>query len=72
VELKAFLLGEPGADQYADIGQRLGVTEQAVKSAVFRLRRRFRDLFREEIAHTVATRADVDGELRYLVELMTA
>ena len=39
--------------------------------AVFRLRRSFRELFREEIAQTVATRADVDEELRYLVEPMT-
>jgi DNA-directed RNA polymerase specialized sigma24 family protein len=71
VELKAFLLGEPGADEYVAVGQRLEMKEQAIKSAVFRLRRRFRDLFREEIAHTVTTRAEVDDELRYLVELMT-
>jgi DNA-directed RNA polymerase specialized sigma24 family protein len=71
VQLKPFLLGEPDRDKYVTVCQRLDMKEQAMKSAVFRLRRRFRDLFREEIAQTVATRADVDDELRYLVELMT-
>jgi RNA polymerase sigma-70 factor (ECF subfamily) len=70
-ELRPYLLGEPGADAYAAVAQRLQISEQGVKSAVHRLRRRFRDLFREEIAHTVATRAEIDEELRYLVELMT-
>ena len=70
-ELKPFLLGDAKADEYAAIARRLQMTEQGVKSAVHRLRQRFRELFREEIAHTVATRAEVDEELRYLVQLMT-
>ena len=69
-ELKRFLLGEPTVEGYALVAQRLGLSEQGVKSAVHRLRRRFRELFREEIAETVATRAEIDEELRYLVELM--
>jgi RNA polymerase sigma-70 factor (ECF subfamily) len=71
-ELKPFLLGDPDAEAYAAVARRLQLTEQGVKSAVHRLRRRFRDLFRDEIAHTVATRAEVDEELRYLVKLMTS
>jgi len=71
-ELKPFLLGEPKADAYAAIAARLQLSEQGVKSAVHRLRRRFRELFREEISNTVATRADVDEELRYLERLMTS
>ena len=70
-ELKPYLLGEPGADAYAAVARRLQLSEQGVKSAVHRLRRRLRELFREEIAHTVATRAEIDEELRYLVKLMT-
>jgi RNA polymerase sigma-70 factor (ECF subfamily) len=70
-ELKPYLLGERGADAYAAVARRLQLSEQGVKSAVHRLRRRLRELFREEIAHTVATRAEIDEELRYLVELMT-
>jgi RNA polymerase sigma-70 factor (ECF subfamily) len=49
----------------------LGVSEPGVKSAVHRLRRTFRELIREEIAHTVATRSEIDEELRYLIRLMT-
>ena len=71
-ELKPYLLGEPGADAYAAVATRLQISEQGVKSAVHRLRRRLRDLFREEIAHTVTTRAEIDEELRYLVQLMTS
>ncbi len=71
-QLKPFLLGEPEGEPYDVVAQRLQMTEQGVKSAVHRLRRRFRDLFREEIAQTVATRAEVDEELLYLVRLMTS
>jgi len=41
-----------------------------VKSAIYRLRQRHRDLLREEIAHTVATPGEVDEEIRYLIEVM--
>jgi len=70
-ELKPFLLGEPEAGAYAKVAGRLELSEQGVKSAVHRLRQRFRELFREEIAHTVATRSEIDEELRYLIRLMT-
>jgi len=70
-ELKPFLLGELEVGSYANVAGRLEMSEQGVKSAVHRFRQRFRELLREEIAHTVATRAGVDEELRYLVQLMT-
>jgi len=69
-ELKPFLVNEAEAEAYAIVAKRLNISEQGVKSAVHRLRRRFRELFRDEIAHTVATRAEIDEELRYLVTLM--
>jgi len=71
-ELKPFLLGEPDAEGYAEVAERLGMSEQGVKSAVHRLRHCFREAVREEIAHTVATRAEIDEELRYLIQLMTS
>lgn len=43
---------------------------EAVKKAVHRLRRRYAELFREEIAHTVGSPAEVDDEMRYLCALM--
>jgi RNA polymerase sigma-70 factor (ECF subfamily) len=44
----------------------LDMTEGAVKAAVHRLRRRYRELLREEIADTVASPEEVEGEIHYL------
>jgi RNA polymerase sigma factor (sigma-70 family) len=63
--LKGALAGDRGTP-YAELAQRLGTTEAAVKTAVCRLRGRCRELIREEIAQTVASPEDVDEELRAL------
>jgi RNA polymerase sigma-70 factor (ECF subfamily) len=47
------------------------MSEVGIKSAVHRLRRRHREILREEIAHTVARPEDVDGEIRYLIALIS-
>jgi len=65
-ELKIFLLGEPRTISYAEAGKRLGIREGAVKVAVLRLRQRFGELLRAEIASTVATPEEVEEELRHL------
>jgi RNA polymerase sigma factor (sigma-70 family) len=49
-----------------EVAGSLGMSEGAVRVALHRLRRRFRDLLREEIAHTVADPADVEDEIRHL------
>jgi RNA polymerase sigma-70 factor (ECF subfamily) len=64
-ELKMLLSREPSRS-YADIGRELGMTEGAVKVAVHRLRQRYRDLLRAEIANTVSTPEEVDEEIRSL------
>jgi RNA polymerase sigma-70 factor (ECF subfamily) len=64
--LKVHLLGDPDAAGYAAIGVRLDMTEAAVKKTVQRLRGRYRELLREQIAQTVATPAEVDEEIRAL------
>lgn len=69
--LKGSLLGERGDEPYTELARRLGTTEAGVKSAMHRLRRRFRELFREEISRTVATEAEIEDELRHLVRVMT-
>ncbi|MCL4177957.1 MAG: hypothetical protein KJ072_09460 [Verrucomicrobia bacterium] len=69
--LSPFLSSPAGTGDYEQVGERLGLSAHAVASAVQRLRTRFRALVREEIAHTVPTPADVDAELRYMVELLT-
>jgi DNA-directed RNA polymerase specialized sigma24 family protein len=65
-ELKVFLPGEPRTISCADVGKRLGIREGAVKVAVLRLRQRFGELLRAEIASTVATPEEVEEELRHL------
>lgn len=69
-ELKHFQPGEEAVPSYAEAAVRLGLTESAVKSAIYRLRQRHGDLLREEIAHTVATPAEVDEEIRYLIAVL--
>jgi RNA polymerase sigma-70 factor (ECF subfamily) len=68
--LKRFLTADKSAIAHAVIARDLGVTEGAARVAVHRLRRRFREVFREETAHTVAAAEDVDEELRHLLSAM--
>ncbi len=65
--LKDSLWGEKTNVSYADLGQRWGTTEGAVKGAAHRLRHRYRELLEMEIAHTVATHEEVEQELRDLI-----
>jgi len=65
--LKAFISGGSAPPSYGDAAVQLGLTESAVKSAVHRLRQRFHELVREEVAQTVCTPTDLDDELRYLL-----
>jgi RNA polymerase sigma-70 factor (ECF subfamily) len=65
-ELKQFLTGDAPAKSHAEIGVKCGMSEGAVKVAVHRMRRRYRDLLREEVAQTVATPEEIDGEIRQL------
>jgi len=64
--LKVFLTNPDAAPSYAEVGAQLGLGENAVKSAIFRLRRRFALLIRDEIGKTVQDPTAVDDELRYL------
>ena len=65
--LEPFLSGHPAAQSQAEIARELGLTENAVKQAVFRLRQRYHKLLRTEIADTVATVGDVEEELTHLI-----
>ena len=66
-QLKPLLLTESSGESYRQLAGPLGLSEGAVKVAVHRLRQRFRDGVRTEIAQTVATPAEVDEELRCLM-----
>lgn len=65
-QLKNSLTGNRDSIPYAAIAAKLDTTEGAVKVAVHRLRQRYRKLLREEIAHTVASPAEIDEEIRHL------
>ncbi len=65
-ELEVFLSGDAESGSYSEAGQRLGLSAEALRSSVYRLRRRFRELLRLEIANTVDTPEAIDEELRNL------
>ena len=68
--MKVFLLGQSEAP-YADLAREMNTSEGALKVAIHRLRKRYRDLFRQEIADTVADPAEVESELLYLAAVLT-
>jgi RNA polymerase sigma-70 factor (ECF subfamily) len=64
--LKTHLGGQDGRVPYAMLAAELGMSEGAVRVALHRLRLRFRELIRSEIAATVANEAEIDEELKVL------
>lgn len=70
--LKPYLAAEASAPPHAVTAAALGTTEGAVKVAVHRLRQRYRQLVRDEIARTVDTEAEVDEEVGRLFEALAA
>ena len=69
--LRPHLTSPRGAVAYADTAAALGLSESGVKSAIFRMRQRYGELFREEVAGTVASRDEVDDEIRHLLAVMS-
>ena len=69
--LKGFLTGDSTGVPYDDVAKALGMTEGAVKVAVHRLRRHFRDTLIQEIAETVSDPADIDAEIEYLLKAVS-
>jgi len=70
--LEELLADEEGRASQAQIAAEFNMTENALKQAFHRFRHRYRDLLREEIAHTVATPGDIESELRHLVAALRA
>jgi RNA polymerase sigma-70 factor (ECF subfamily) len=64
--LKDYVWGDKNTLTLGEIAARLDLTEEAVKKSVQRLRQRFRDCLRAEIAQTVATPDQIDEEFRHL------
>jgi RNA polymerase sigma-70 factor (ECF subfamily) len=68
--LKQQLVAPHGHASYAEVASQLGTTEGAARVAVHRLRKRFRQIFREEIAQTVADEDDLEDEIRHLINVL--
>lgn len=68
--LKPFIAGDGAETSYADLARLLGATEGAVKMAVQRARRRLREILRSVLSTTVVDGAEVDDEMRALVEAL--
>lgn len=64
--LKFCLTGSRSEVPYAELSGRLGMNEPAIRVAVHRMRKRYREILREEIARTVEGEDEVEEELRYL------
>jgi RNA polymerase sigma-70 factor (ECF subfamily) len=69
--LKPALVGDD-LPSPADLARELGLTEGALKVAIHRLRRRFREAVRAEISQTLADGDDVQEELRYLIAVLAS
>ncbi|HWY76578.1 MAG TPA: sigma-70 family RNA polymerase sigma factor [Verrucomicrobiae bacterium] len=70
-EVKGLLSGEREDGGYAAISQRLGMVEGALRVAVHRLRRRYGEILREQIAETVGSPQEVDEEMAYLLAALS-
>ncbi len=65
-ELKGFIVGDHRGTTYSQVAERLGMSEAAAKKSASRMRKRYRELLREEISQTVCRADEVDDEIRKL------
>jgi RNA polymerase sigma factor (sigma-70 family) len=68
--LQVYLSGDKGLAPYAEIAGTLGLSAGAVKVAVHRLRRRYGELVRQEVAQTVALPEEIEDEIRHLFSVL--
>lgn len=68
--LQPYLVEDKGVAPFAEAAARLGVTEAALKAVVYRLRCRYGEVFRDEIAQTVEQPEDVEEEIRHLLAVL--
>ena len=70
-QIKGQLTGDSPARTHREVAAELGMTEGAVKVAVHRLRKRFKDVLMAEVADTVASPVQVEEEIGYMLQLMS-
>jgi RNA polymerase sigma factor (sigma-70 family) len=69
--LKTCFIRDEAHIPYRELAVELGTSEGALRVAIHRLRRRFREVFHEEIAHTVSSASEVQEELQYLMTVIS-
>jgi len=69
--LQEHLWGDMESTPYSQLAERFGLTVANLKTRAHRLRKRYRELLREEIAHTVTKPGEVDDEIRYLMKIVS-
>jgi len=69
--LQAHFWGDAESTPYPELAERFGLTLANVKTTANRLRQRYRELLREEIAHTVTLPSQVDEEIRHLMQVVS-
>jgi DNA-directed RNA polymerase specialized sigma24 family protein len=70
-QLKDYITGVENEISYRDVGSAAGLSEGAVRVSVHRLRKRFREVLRDEIAQTVGDPAEIDGEIDFLLGVLS-
>lgn len=70
-QLKNFLIGGTVLPSYDEASARTGLPRATVKTHVHRLRQRYREIVRREVARTVSSPHEIDEELRYLCNILT-
>lgn len=69
-QFKNALTGDMAAGDYDRASEVLGITPAGAKQAAYRLRKRYRELFRDEVAQTVARDEDLDDEIGRLLSIL--
>jgi RNA polymerase sigma-70 factor (ECF subfamily) len=70
-QMKGLLTGEGNAAAYVEMGRRVGMSEGAMYVAVHRLRQRYGELLRNEVAQTVSSPEEIDEEMRFLMSVLS-
>ena len=69
--LEPHLAGDPDASGYSEIAKQFGISTGGVKAEAFRLRQRYRNHLRAEVANTLSDQGDVDDEIAYLMKVLS-
>jgi RNA polymerase sigma-70 factor (ECF subfamily) len=71
MRVRPALTGDSAGISYAEIASELHISSEAVKMAVSRLRKHYRELLRQTIADTVSSPRDIDDEIRHLFDALS-